>query len=97
MREDDILRLCMKCADLAVHDEEYAATLADGLERIMKVDAGVGVITWHLDGDLTDLTSTSPSRALLRSSRTTSEHKWRWPRGTPYSVDLIGRWSTPFG
>ena len=55
MREDDILRLSMKCADLAVHGEQYAATLADGLERTMKVDAGVGVITWHLDGDLTDL------------------------------------------
>jgi len=55
VREDDILRLSMKCADLAVHGEQYAATLADGLERTMKVDAGVGVITWHLDGDLTDL------------------------------------------
>ena len=32
-REDDILRLSMECADLAVHDEQYAATLAGGLQK----------------------------------------------------------------
>jgi len=33
VREDEILRLSMKCADLAVHDEQYAATLAGGLQK----------------------------------------------------------------
>ncbi len=50
MRDDDMLNLSLECARLAVHGEDYAATLAAGAESIMRADAGVGVITWRLAG-----------------------------------------------
>ena len=48
MREDDMLRLSLECARLAVRGEDFAPVLASGAEKIMNSDAGVGVITWPL-------------------------------------------------
>ncbi|MGS0687851.1 response regulator transcription factor [Nakamurella sp. GG22] len=43
MREDDMLRLSVECARMAVLGEDYAQFLADGVHRILRPDAGVGV------------------------------------------------------
>src|SRR6476660_8348955 len=43
MREDDMLRLSLDCARMAVRGEDYASLLAEGVYRILDADAGVGV------------------------------------------------------
>ena len=45
-----MLRLSMECARIAVRGDDYAQTLATGVESIMRADAGASVIAWHMDG-----------------------------------------------
>ncbi len=46
MREDDMLRLSVRCARLAVTGARYESVLADGVAAILGTDAGTGVTTW---------------------------------------------------
>ena len=51
MRTDDMVRLGVSCAALAVRGEDYRQQLADGMQRILDVDAGIGVAQWDLGND----------------------------------------------
>ena len=50
MREDDMLRLSLDCARMAVRGEDYASLLAEGVYRILDADAGVGVTRFPVLG-----------------------------------------------
>lgn len=49
MREDDMVRLGMRCARLVIAGEPYEQTLADGVADILRTDAGTGVTAWTGD------------------------------------------------
>jgi hypothetical protein len=51
MRHDEMLRLSLECARAAVRGEDFAGPLATGIEQILRVDAGVVVLTHHLTTD----------------------------------------------
>jgi DNA-binding CsgD family transcriptional regulator len=51
MREDEIVRLSLRCARLAVIGAPYESVLADGVADIMRTDAGTGVTNWNGSGD----------------------------------------------
>src|SRR5664279_198719 len=57
MRSDDMLRLGMTCAQLAVQGQDYRQPLADGMQRILDADAGVGIAQWDLDNGEISATS----------------------------------------
>lgn len=57
MRTDDMVRLGVSCAELAVRGGDYRQPLADGMRRILDVDAGIGVAQWDLGND--EITSES--------------------------------------
>jgi len=43
MRQDEMVQLSLECARLVVHGEDFAHDLAEGVQRILRADAGVGV------------------------------------------------------
>ena len=49
MREDEMLRLSLECARLAVRGDDYEEVLVGGAERILRADAGAGLTTWFLN------------------------------------------------
>jgi DNA-binding CsgD family transcriptional regulator len=51
MQQDEMVRLSLECARLAVHGEDFAHLLADGVHRILRADAGVGVTIIPLPAD----------------------------------------------
>ena len=51
MRSDDMLRLGVACAELAVRGQDYRHPLADGMHQILDVDAGIGVAQWDVGAD----------------------------------------------
>ena len=46
-----MVRLGVSCAELAVRGDDYRQPLADGMQRILDVDAGIGVAQWDLGND----------------------------------------------
>ncbi len=44
MRCDEMVRLGVACAELAVRGDDYRQPLADGMLRVLDVDAGIGVV-----------------------------------------------------
>ena len=42
-----MLRLSLECATLVIRGDDYAPILIAGAEKIMKVDAGVGLTCWR--------------------------------------------------
>lgn len=53
VRTDDMVRLGVACAELAVRGENYRQPLADGMLRVLDVDAGIGVVQWDLNDQVT--------------------------------------------
>ncbi len=47
-----MVRLGVSCAELAVRGADYRQPLADGMLRILDVDAGIGVVQLHLDEEI---------------------------------------------
>ena len=45
MRDDDMVRLSLECARLAVRGDDFAPALAAGAESIMRADAGAVLVT----------------------------------------------------
>lgn len=46
-----MVRLGVSCAELVVRGDDYRQDLADGMQRILDVDAGIGVAQWDLGND----------------------------------------------
>lgn len=49
MREDDMLRLSLDCARLAVRGEDFAPLLSAGADSIMRADAAAAFVTVQID------------------------------------------------
>jgi hypothetical protein len=49
MREDDMLRLSLESARLAIRGDEYATVLTAVVEKMMNADALVVEFSWHRD------------------------------------------------
>jgi DNA-binding CsgD family transcriptional regulator len=46
-----MIRLGVSCAELVVRGEDYRPDLADGMQQILDVDAGIGIAQWDLGND----------------------------------------------
>jgi DNA-binding CsgD family transcriptional regulator len=51
MREDEMVRLSLRCARLALIGAPYESVLADGVADLMRTDAGTGVTNWNGSAD----------------------------------------------
>ena len=45
MREDDMLKLSLDCAQLAVRGDDFATALVAGADRVMRADAGTVLVS----------------------------------------------------
>lgn len=54
MGDEDLVRLSVEAAHLAVRGQPYGELLADGVHRQLRADAGAGLTTWTLGPDGAD-------------------------------------------